>query len=38
MRMAKHKMEMLLIAESTIEQIKAFDYSWSDEEYIFDID
>ncbi|MCF6465631.1 hypothetical protein [Clostridium sp. Cult2] len=37
MRIAKHKMEMLFIAESTIEQIKAFDYSWTDEEHIFDM-
>lgn len=33
----KDKMNMLLIAESTIEQIKSFDYNWTDEEYIFDM-
>lgn len=36
-RMTKEKMQMLLMAESIIEQVKAFDYSWEDDEYLFDI-
>lgn len=36
-RMTKDKMDMLLIAESIIEQIKAFDYSWTDDEYVLDM-
>ena len=36
-RMTKEKMEMLLMAESIIEQIKAFDYSWEDDKYLFDM-
>ena len=37
MILSKQKIDMLFIAESTIEQIKSFDYSQPNEQWLFDI-